>query len=110
MYSKDFRTLALKKINEFGITKASSIMNVHRTTLWRWKRALLYKNKLKNVKRVNHLFNKLNQFIDKFIKNVVQPYIYLTMVTHATYMMIHYFPFIFIRYKKIYINNNDNEV
>jgi transposase len=69
MYSKDFRKLALKKINEFGITKASSIMNVHRTTLWRWKRALLYKNKLKNVKRVNNLFNKLNQFIATFIKD-----------------------------------------
>ena len=69
MYSKDFRKLALRKLNEVGITKASKIMCIHRTTLWRWKKSMVTNNQCKNTTRVNRLFDKVKDFISKFIND-----------------------------------------
>ena len=63
MYSKDFKRLALRKMSEIGVIKASELMHVHRSTIWRWRKNALDTNKKAKTVRMNRIFDKVKDFI-----------------------------------------------
>lgn len=65
-YNKQIRKLAIQMIKKYGIVKTSSIINISRTTLWRWK------NKgIENKKRLfqSELFNKIKDILKIIFRN-----------------------------------------
>lgn len=71
-YNKQIRKLAIQMIKKFGIVKTSNIINISRTTLWRWK------NKgIENKQRLfqSKLFNQ--------VKDILKTYLELNICTDS---------------------------
>jgi transposase len=93
MHSIEFRKIALKLFKRDGILKTCNFLNIHRTTLWRWRRNICikkrkpyiktlftrYKNQIKNILLNNPCttINKIKYELKALSKLTISKYIKL---------------------------------
>jgi transposase/arginine repressor len=66
MYSLDFRKLAIKLSKSKGIKTTCNLLNINRSTIWRWKQNIKIKKRKTYTLR---MFEKYKQVISSFIIN-----------------------------------------